>query len=422
MNDFKNNELYQLIVSYIDDQNKVDIIFNCIKTYLIETYGSNGVTIKNLLLIQPSILYKTTINDITSYYKDVVNIIFMYKAQTGIDTGFRIKTYEDVYSTNITYENAIQQKHLVKEQHRVIAEKKKLDKKRKQTPVIKNEDFDKDLLITKQNIINYIQKQYDITFLHKKDLTTFAKDLYNYRYGSLVYDTPFAINNIKDASIYWIGMCDCGNYRITQAGRVHDYKSCSKCMTREHIYIGERYGNLECIDQRYVLSGKHSSKLLLKCKCDCGSIIVVNPAKFYESHNCGGKCKFTIQRNKELGKENTKNIKNIFFNKTNVGKIGRTSSNANSSTGYLGVTFLPNTGKYLAYITFQHKTEQLGTYATPELAYQVRLSAQNMLHMKFLTELDEDEFIQNNKHLVKLLNKVKKSLVESVVDNKKEGK
>lgn len=415
---WNNNELYQLLSSYVETQEKADEMFNCILPYMIEHYGIDKVTIQNLLFIMPSNLYKNTIKDTVSYYKDFVNVIFMYKAQTGNDSGFRIKVYEDIYNTNVTYENAVAQKRLVKEQHKIAAMKKKLEKKKKKIAKIKKEDYDEKLIITRQNIINYIQKQYDITFLSEKDiLSSFAaKNLYNYRYGSLVYNDPFVINDIKDQSVYWIGMCDCGNFRITQAGRIKDYKSCSKCMTPEHIYVGERSGHLECIDQRYVLNGKHSLKLQIKCKCDCGSEIILNPKELYQKVNCGKTCAYYIQRKQEIGESNGKHFKPIFFKDTNIGKIGRKSSNANSSTGYLGVTFIPQTGKYMAYITFQHKTEQLGQYSSAEMAYKVRMSAQNMLHKKFLTELDEDEFIQNNKHLLKLLNKIKKSLQQNLID------
>lgn len=415
-NNWEDNELYQLLVSFVETPEKAKEMFYCILPYMETQYGKDNITIKNLLFIQPSTLYKQTIKDTISYYKDFVNIIFMYKAQTGDESGFRIKVYEDIYNTNVQYENAIAQKQLVKEQHRVLAAKKKLEKKKKKTAIIKKEDFDKTLTITRQNIINYIKQQYDITMLSKKDILSSysAKNLFNYRYGSLVYDNPFIINNIKDPSIYWIGMCDCGNFRITQAGRITDYKSCSKCTNPEHLYIGERSGHLECIDQQYVLTGKHSLKLLIKCRCDCGSEIVLNPKQLYQKTNCGKTCKYYIKRKKEIGISNGKNFKSVFYNDTNVGKIGRVASNANSSTGYLGVTFIPKTGKYMAYITFQHKTEQLGTYSTAEMAYKVRVSAQNMLHMKFLSELDDDEFVQNNKHLVKLLNKVKATLQQNL--------
>lgn len=413
---WKNNELYQLLLSNVETSEKATEMFLCILPYLLKHYGEENITIQNLLFIRPVELYKNSIVGTKSYYKDFVNVIFMYKATTGDDSGFRIKVYEDIYNTNVAYENALAQKRLVKEQHKVLAIKNQLKKKKTKTAIVKKEDFDENLIVTRQNIINYIQKQYDITFLSKEDiLSSFAaKNLFNYRYGSLVYNDPFVINNIKDQSVYWIGMCDCGNFRITQAGRIKDYKSCSKCMELEHIYIGEKYGHLKCIDQKYILCGKHNLKLQLKCKCDCGSEIIISPKEFISKNYCSKVCKYAIQHRAEIYKDNGKAFKNTFYKDTNIGKIGRTGSNSNSSTGYLGVTFIPQTGKYMAYITFQHKTEQLGTYKTPEEAYKVRMTAQNMLHIKYINELDEMDFVQNNRHLKKLLNKVKATLTNTL--------
>ena len=413
---WRNNELYNLINSQIDDKELVDNIFNCILPHMLEQYGENGVTIRNLLLVMPSKLYKYCITGSMSYYTDVVHIICAYKVMNSCETGFPLKRYEDLFNTNIKYENALAQKRLVREQHRVLALKKQLDKKKRKQVLIKNEDFDKTKLITIDNIINHIKQQYgDVEFLEPNQISIFAKDLHNYRVGSLVYNNPFRIKSIGDMSIYWVGMCDCGNFRVAQGGRINDYQSCSKCAQPEHIYIGEKHGHLECIDQQYLLNGKHNSSLKLKCKCDCGSTIIISPVEFNDrKQNCGKKCKYSIERRNEINKEQGAHFKPMFFNDTNVGKLGRTNSNSNSSTGYLGVTFVQSTGKYLAYITFQHKQEMLGTYNTPEEAYKVRLAAQNMLHTQFLHELDENEFVQHNKFLVRLLDKVKNAVQNNI--------
>ena len=58
----------------------------------------------------------------------------------------------------------------------------------------------------------------------------------------------------------------------------------------------------------------------------------------------------------------------------------------------------------------------LGTYKTPEEAYKVRLAAQNMLHAQFLQELDENDFVKNNKYLLRWLNKVKKAVQDNIAD------
>lgn len=407
---WKDNELYNLLLSNIDDIEKAQEMFNCILPYLLNKYEKDKITINSLLIVMPEDLYDCMKTVNKSYYMDLVSIICMYKLQTNCDIGFTMKRYEDAYNKKLQFEKILEQKQQMKEQRKQSAKERKLAKRQ---PVVLNEDFDKKLLINEKNIINYIKTTHNnVKFLKESDLSKMAKNLYNYRYGKLIYNHPFINNDIKDMSVYWIGMCDCGNYRVTQAGRIKDYTSCGRCDEPEHIYIGEKYGHLTCIDQKYVLAGKHSLKLQLKCKCDCGSVIILNPLEFSNDtkHYCNKKCKYAIKHRSEIGNQNGKNIKSVFYKNTNVGKLGRISSNSNSSTGYLGVTFLPKLGKYMAYITFQHKPEVLGYYDKPETAYKVRVEAQNMLHKQFLGELDENDFVHDNIYLQKLLNKVKKAV------------
>lgn len=409
-NNYKNSELYQFLIENLNDENKVNNMVKSIVPYLINKSTKNSLDMNSLIFIPPVELYKNTIYDYTSYYKDFVQAIALYKLQTGIDSGFTIKRYENAYDTTIAQLKLIRQKQLIKEQHRILALKQKLEKKKRKMAVIKNEDFNKDLIITEENIKKYITKRYkdSIKFLDKKDLSKNAKNLFNVKCGKLTYNNPFINKDIKDASVYWIGMCDCGNFRVSQSGRIHEYESCGKCDENTENYVGKRNGHLECIDQRYLLNGKHTMRLYIKCKCDCGSIIVIPPNDFANGRkqNCGKTCKFSIQHRADIGNANSGNFKTLFYKKTNVGKIGRKDSNSNSSTGYLGVTLNKQTNKYMSYITFQGKKEVLGYYDKPEMAYKVRMTAQNMLHTKLLAELENDEFIQNNKYLKKFYTKI----------------
>lgn len=415
---WENNELYKYIKSHIEDLDKVDNIFNCLLPNMIKDFGEDNISMNKVIFIMPGKLYQYSIYDGVSYYPDIVQLICIYKVENACDDGFPMKKYEDLFNLNVQYSNAVSQKRLVREQHKALRIQKKLKSEQFRKSETRNEDYDEDLKINLDNIKKYLIKQYkDITFLKPNEISTNAKDLHNYRIGSLVYNNPFRINSIKDESIYWIGLCDCGNYRVTQGGRINDYNCCERCSKPEHIYIGERYGHLECIDQQYLLHGKHSTTLKLKCKCDCGSVIILSPGDFNPIRvNCGRKCKYSIERRIEINKENGNHFNPMFYKDTNVGKLGRKSVNSNNSSGYLGVTFIESTGRYLAYITFQKKTEMLGTYKTPEEAYKVRLAAQNMLHAQFLQELDENDFVKNNKYLLRLLNKVKNAVQDNIAD------
>lgn len=417
--DYNTNELYNTILKYIEDEDKAKNMFSCIMPYMLGKFGEEGVDSKHLSMIMPLDLYKNSIFNNESYFKDFTYIIMRYKIDTESDIGFPMKRYEDLFNTNQKYENALKQKRIAREQAQIRAVNKKLKKKKTKTAIIKEEDFDKDLIPTKENIIKRLQEKYDITLVKENQIKSgFHNDLTNKRVGKLVYNTPFRINSIKDPSIYWIGTCDCGNFRIVQGGRVNDYQCCSACENSNENLVGNRFGHLEVIEQKYLLSGKHSLTVYYKCKCDCGSTIIVQPRDLYNRTNCGKQCKYAIEARQELAQQNRSHLLRLFEKQTNVTKLGKTTSNANSSTGYLGVTLIPSTGKYMAYITFQRKTELLGTYPTPEKAYAVRLSAQNILHKEFLKDLENDTFIQKNKYLKRFLNKVKKSLekVDEIIE------
>lgn len=417
--DYITNELYNTILKYIDDEDKAKNMFSCIMPYMLERFGEEKITTDTLIMITPTELYKNSVFNYELYFKDFVYVIMRYKVDLNIDKGFTMKRYEDLFDVNQKYENALRQKRLVREQAKIRAVDRKLKKEKTKIAITKKEDFNKDLIPTEENIIKYLQKNHDITFVKEEQLKKgFCNDLTNQKVGKLTYHTPFKINSIKDPSIYWVGTCDCGNFRIIQGGRVNEYSCCPACERKEENLVGKKFGHLEVIEQKYLLSGKRSLELYYKCKCDCGSTVILRQGDFSTRTNCGKQCKYAIEARHKLGKENTKNILNIFKKETNITKLGKTESNANSSTGYLGVTLIPATGKYMAYITFQKKTELLGSYATPEQAYSVRLSAQNILHKAFIEDLENDEFIKKNKYLRRFLDKVKRSLqkVDEIIE------
>lgn len=417
--DYITNELYNTILKYIEDEDRAKDMFSCIMPYMLEKFGEDGVDTDHLIMIMPIDLYKNSIFNNESYFKDFTYVIMRYKIDMNTQKGFQLKRYEDLFNTNQKYENALKQRRVTREQAQVRAVNKKNKKKKNQTPLIKKEDFDESLIPTEENLLRHLQEKYDITFVEKSQIGKgYAKDLLNKKFGKLTYDTPFRINSIKDPSIYWIGHCDCGGLQVVKAGRINEHNCCSMCGREEKNYVGQKIGHLDVIERKYLLSGKCNIKAYYKCKCDCGSVIILQSQDLLNKKNCGIQCKYAIEARQELAIQNRSHLLNLFEKETNVTKLGRTASNANSSTGYLGVTLVPATGKYMAYIAFQKKTELLGTYTTPEQAYAVRLSAQNILHKEFLKDLENDMFIQKNKYLKRFLNKVKKSLekVDEIIE------
>lgn len=243
--DYNTNELYNTILKYIEDEDKAKNMFSCIMPYMLEKFGEEGVNTKHLIMMMPTDLYKNSIFNNESYFKDFTYIIMRYKIDTNSDSGFPMKRYEDLFNTNQRYEDALKQKRITKEQAQIRAINKKLKKKKTKTAIIKKEDFDRDLIPTKENIIKRLQEKYDITFVKGNQIKSgFHNDLTNKRVGKLVYNTPFRINSIKDPSIYWIGTCDCGNFRIVQGGRVNDYQCCPACENSNENLVGGKVWTL----------------------------------------------------------------------------------------------------------------------------------------------------------------------------------
>jgi hypothetical protein len=414
----ENNELLQWLIENIQDAEQALEMFNCVAPYMQKNFGETGITINNLLFIPPAKLYKVSVSGSTTYFKDFVQLIMMYKITNGLDVGFTMKQYENLFNTNIQYENIVQQKRMIREQHQVKRMEEKLAKLKRQEAIVKTENFDMSNIVTKDSIIKHIKEMYNgnVTFYTKTTLSNFCKNLFNYKIGSLTYNNPFKINSIKDASVYWIGYCKCGNFRVTQGGRINDHTDCGRCGGVTNKYVGTRMGHLVCTEQKYILSQKKCAVLNLKCKCDCGSEIILTAPRFTGGSvtNCGVMCKYAIEARNEAYKNQGDHFKPIFHKDTNIAKIGRTSTNRNSSTGYLGVTYMQSWGKYMSYIVFQKKQEILGYYNTPEEAYKVRMFAQNMLHSQFLSEMEVDPFVQNNKYLKQLLEKLKLNVAVSI--------
>lgn len=416
MEDYKDTELLKIIKSYLNDDKIVNDICEILFPIMISKFGNTGLTINNLIFIEPKILYKETSNPYKSIFPDIIYVINRYKLENNIDMGFTYKQYEEVYEKNKAKEAIMLKKKKLSNDNYI-----KTKKAKRQIQIAKlNEDYDKKLLVTEQNVVDYLKSNKNFEFLPEDYVSSNMKDYHNYRIGSLVYNHPYRDKSIKDSSIYWVGMCDCGNYRVTQGGRIQDYTSCSSCEKPEHNFIGEKPHHLECIDQKYVISGKHSKSLKLKCKCDCGNVIILSPTQFLQPTKvyCHRFCKLAIENREKVFANQGEHFKPIFYKGTNVGKVGRKAPNSNSSTGYLGVYYVAQMNKYLAYLTFQGKREDLGYYDTPELAYKVRLAAQNIAQARFISEINDTDFIQDNPYLEKLLNRVKIKLLNNLNENK----
>ena len=146
----------------------------------------------------------------------------------------------------------------------------------------------------------------------------------------------------------------------------------------------QRFGKLTVL----FFTGKKDSQghSIWRCRCDCGKELDVFSTNLRSgtSTSCGctayeKQTKIFLEHNKPLYVDGTK---------INMIKVGK-PPNKDGSTGYCGVTMQKRTGKYCAYIKFKGKKQYIGTFTTPELAYEARLAKEEELFGTFLREHNE---------------------------------
>ncbi|WP_304393421.1 hypothetical protein [uncultured Clostridium sp.] len=386
----EDNEIRKMLLEF-NNEDLANKMFETIYIYMLFHFGEDNITLHNLFCIMPNKLCKIMNKD-ELLYEPMVTSIMMYKVKNGIETGFRATQYEKALETYLTY--ATNKKHVGK-----------IKRKEHQATI---EDFKEEKSATITDVVCNLVSSKDVELVDINNM--YAREHANERNGKLVAKIPYRKNYVDDASIYWICECDCGQFVSYRAASLKNHTSCKMCENMKS-HIGEKHGSLECIDQKITIKDNGKAKVELKVKCECGSIRIMTVGKFLSAKCCGHYCPMFSEKYHDMEKSST-NFKNLFRNGTNVAKLGNTKTNRNNTTGYLGVYYQSKLDKYMAYITFRGKTENLGFYNLPEVAYKVRLSAQKIAHEQCIEELEKDEFIQNNKYLKRLLEKVKKKVDE----------
>ena len=375
MSNKEENEIYKMLIEF----NSEDIakeLFDCIYQYMATTYEKDNITLKNLCFIQPKILCKI-MNEKKLLYEPMVISIIQYKSKYSIDFGFPATKYQEALTTYMRY--STNQKHI---------------SKIKRNEIVK-EDYT-DIFSFYSNNPNWEQ-------VSEEQETMFVKKIKNKKFGKLTAKYPYKRIDIADPSIYWLCKCDCGSWMMLQKADLKHIHSCG-CDSKEN-YVGQRHEHLECIEQTRTISKNGAKSFKLKVRCDCGNEKIMSVGKFKNSIYCGRWCGLA-----DWSKDNGKRLKGLFYDDTNIAKLGKSNPNCNSSTGYLGVGENKKVGTYFAYISFKKKREHLGTYSTPEIAMRVRKEAQKILQGNCIDELRQDEFVQNNKYLMRLIERAEEKL------------
>lgn len=388
-------DLYKNLITFVSDD-KAEFIFNTVKDTLTDQYGKDGLTMRNLCFIRPKELSKLVGKNKETYY-DIVQAISMYKIVNNLDIGFNVNKYEEDYN-----------RYLEK-----FVDKRYRDSVRKPPKIIR-QTLDDYKSITYDEYLEYIKKRFNAEMTEPNQFMTDYSDT---KFGKLQPLQPFHKEGYSCQAIFWTCKCDCGAFISERGDRLKYHKDCGSCLPEnEEDIIGERNGNLTIQEQKWYIKKTGKWDRVVLVKCDCGNTVTMSYDKFKTTTYC---CKGCALCKEMFSKTATKNkeFKKLFHNGTNVYKLDRDIDevNRNNKTGYLGVTYLKVNGKYLAYIVFKGKRYNLGLYETAKYASRVREQAQIMLYGKYAKGVKDDEFIKNNKYLVRLTEKLENRMEEESI-------
>ncbi len=200
------------------------------------------------------------------------------------------------------------------------------------------------------------------------------RDITGRRFGMLTVVSP--TGEIKRGQGYvWHCVCDCGGEADVplQQLMVGHRKSCG-CVSHPPVkeLAGRRFGMLTAVSY----AGKWNKMHHWNCRCDCGGETTV-----LESHLLRGNvrsCGCTVP---ETGRRNLKCIEG-----TSIVALEyvRDHLNSRNKSGYTGVFFATQLGKWVASINFKGKAYHLGCFSDIRDAVAVRRVAEREMHQRFL--------------------------------------
>ncbi len=202
------------------------------------------------------------------------------------------------------------------------------------------------------------------------------KDITGQRFGRLV-----AVECLEERTKYggclWRCRCDCGGEKIVPLHylRQGSTKSCG-CLTHIKDISGQRFGRLVAV---YV-ARLRKNKAVWRCRCDCGGECEVIQGDLISGRKKSCGCALS-----DNGRESLKLIDGTSITRL---KSVKNPNKANKS-GYTGVSFNRESGKWTARITFKRKIYHLGYFKDIQDAIKARQRAEEKLHDEFLKEQGE---------------------------------
>ena len=134
--------------------------------------------------------------------------------------------------------------------------------------------------------------------------------------------------------------------------------------TKENL-VGQDFGLLHVEEK--VMINNHTN---WGCSCRCGGskIVLHRDLKNGSVKSCG--CRGTFQDSM------SKSMEEYYKNGTYIPGIQRKELNSNNTSGFRGVSYRKDRGKYRAYIKFQKKDIFLGNFDRIEDAIEARMLAE----------------------------------------------
>lgn len=143
---------------------------------------------------------------------------------------------------------------------------------------------------------------------------------------------------------------------------------------------GQKFGRLLVLEK--IGFSENPRRVIWRCKCDCGNICEVTSNLLLDNkkRSCG--CLRAENNRKRIGAAHAK-IGEYNIQNTNIIKINQKKSKNNKS-GKRGVCYDKSAGRYKAYISFQKKRYNLGSFSDFISAAKARDEAENRIYGDFL--------------------------------------
>ena len=222
-----------------------------------------------------------------------------------------------------------------------------------------------------------------------------TKDLSGQRFGRLLVTNTKESRSMgitqKRNKIYWLCVCDCGNtiFVLADCLKSGNTKSCG-CLNKETRSKTHKKYNIYDLSGEYGIGYDTKGKEFYfdledyeKIKDYCWRITTQGYARAYNPetkseffmHNFLCPC----EDNKEPDHRNrirNDNRKNNLLPKTRAENIRNSSKKSTNKSGFIGVCWNKNRGKWIAYITLNKHLKNLGYFIDKDEAVVARLKAE----------------------------------------------